>query len=92
MAGTHYYFNVMNKDAIIFWGSLFVWWIVLSIVIISMAKSCTTNNNSPVERIHHNEIVTVVDSILDARFNSGCCEEVIDPHTRNGKVMLPVDY
>ena len=34
--------------------------------------------SSPVEEMYHRQLVTTIDSILDARFGSGCCEEVID--------------
>lgn len=33
------------------------------------------NTSSPVEEMYHRVLVTTLDSILDARFNTGCCEE-----------------
>ena len=36
------------------------------------------NTSSPVEEMYHKQLVTTLDSILDARFGSGCCEESID--------------
>lgn len=33
---------------------------------------------SPVEEMYHRQLVTTIDSILDARFGPGCCEEDID--------------
>lgn len=34
--------------------------------------------SSPVEEMYHRQLVVTLDSILDARFGPGCCEEVID--------------
>lgn len=34
--------------------------------------------SSPVEEMYHRQLVVTIDSILDARFSAGCCEEVID--------------
>ena len=34
--------------------------------------------SSPVEKMYHRQLVVTLDSILDARFGAGCCEEVID--------------
>lgn len=34
--------------------------------------------SSPVEEMYHRQLVTTIDSILDARFGPGCCEEDID--------------
>ena len=28
--------------------------------------------------MYHRQLVTTLDSILDARFDPGCCEEVVD--------------
>ena len=36
------------------------------------------NTSSPVEEMYRRVLVTTLDSILDARFNTGCCEEVTD--------------
>lgn len=55
------------------------------------------NISSPVEEMYHRQLVITLDSILDARFGSGCCEEVIDsddvsvPHTRFGDVLSPME-
>lgn len=68
----------MNKAGIIFWGSLFVWGIILAVIWSNIAKSCNNVNSSPVEEIYHRQLVITLDSILDARFGAGCCEEVID--------------
>lgn len=36
------------------------------------------NASSPVEEMYHKQLVVTLDSILDARFGAGCCEEVVD--------------
>lgn len=56
------------------------------------------NTSFPVEDMYHRVLVTTLDSILDARFGPGCCEEVIDsddvsvPHDSLGRVILPNNY
>ena len=51
--------------------------------------------STPVEEMYHKQLVVTLDSILDARFGAGCCEEVIDsddvtvPHDKFGRVILP---
>ena len=53
--------------------------------------------SSPVEEMYHRQLVVTLDSILDARFGAGCCEEVIDcddvsvPHTRFGDILTPME-
>lgn len=55
------------------------------------------NISSPVEEMYHRQLVVTLDSILDARFGPGCCEEVIDsddvsvPHTRFGDILSPME-
>ena len=39
--------------------------------------------SSPVEEMYHRQLVVTLDSILDARFGPGCCEEVIDTVNAN---------
>lgn len=49
----------------------------LSITVIAIvARLLTTNINisSPVEEMYHRQLVTTLDSILDARFGAGCCD------------------
>lgn len=36
------------------------------------------NTSSPVEEMYHRQLVVTLDSILDARFDGGCCKEDID--------------
>ena len=38
----------------------------------------TRQTSSPVEEMYHRQLVVTLDSILDARVGSGCCEEDID--------------
>ncbi len=53
--------------------------------------------SSPVEEMYHRQLVVTLDSILDARFGSGCYEEVIDSdditvtHNRFGRVLAPIE-
>ena len=55
------------------------------------------NISFPVEEMYHKQLVVTLDSILDARFGPGCCEEVIDsddvsiPHERFGRVLVPME-
>lgn len=52
----------------------------------------------PVEEMYHRVLVTTIDSVLDARFNTGCCEEVIDSDNINvaqdtdGNILLPFNH
>ena len=53
--------------------------------------------SSPVEEMYHRQLVVTLDSILDARFGPGCCEEDINTvntntfHTRFGGNLSPMD-
>ena len=53
--------------------------------------------SSPVEEMYHRQLVTTIDSILDARFGSGCYEEDIDTvnantfRTRFGDILSPME-
>ena len=55
------------------------------------------NISSPVEEMYHRQLVVTLDSILDARFDPGCCEEVVDSNdvtitqTRFSDSLLPMD-
>ena len=39
--------------------------------------------SSPVEEMYHRQLVTTIDSILDARFGDCCCEEYTDTVSAN---------
>ena len=41
------------------------------------------NTSSPVEEMYHRQLVVTLDSILDARFGTGCCEEDTDTINAN---------
>lgn len=41
------------------------------------------NTSSPVEEMYHRQLVVTLDSILDARFGAGCCEEDTDTINAN---------
>ena len=55
------------------------------------------NISSPVEEMYHRQLVITLDSILDARFSTGYCKEVIDsndvsvPNTRFGDILSPTN-
>lgn len=52
--------------------------VVLFFMFCSYFGSIKGITSSPVEEMYHRQLVTTLDSILDARFGAGCCEEVID--------------
>ena len=71
--------------------------IVIGIVIYTNVQS-NKNANSPVEEMYHRQLVVTLDSILDARFGTSCCEKVINsnnnvsvPNTRFGDILSPMD-
>lgn len=68
----------MNTNKYIFWCSC--WIIILTgIVSIFIVKNVEYQvTSSPVEDMYHKQLVVTLDSILDSRFGTGCCEEVID--------------
>ena len=57
----------------------------------------TKNTSSPVEEMYHRQLVVTLDSILDARFGAGCCEQDIDTvnantfNSRFGGNLSPMD-
>lgn len=87
----------MNTNTYIFWCSCWI------IIIIGVASTFIVKNveyqvtSSPVEGMYHRQLVTTIDSILDARFGAGCCEEDIDTISANtfcthfGGNLLPID-
>lgn len=50
--------------------------IVVSTILIT--KLVIKESSSPVEEMYHKQLVTTIDSILNARFDPGYCEEVVD--------------
>ena len=69
-AGTLYYFIVMRNN-------IFTYCIIVSATIL-ITNFVMEKSSTPVEEIYHRQLVTTIDSILDARFDPGCCEEAID--------------
>ena len=66
-----------------------------SLVVYNIAKD--NENKTPVEDMYHRQLVVTLDSIFDARFGAGCCEEDIDTinantfRTRFGGNLSPID-
>ena len=69
-AGTLYYFYIMRTN-------IFIYCIIVAATIL-ITKLVIKEFNSPVEDMYHRQLVTTLDSILDARFGYGCCKEVVD--------------
>ena len=70
MAGTLYYFYIMRNN-------IFTYCIIIAATIL-ITKLVIEESSAPVEDIYHKQLVITFDSILDARFNPGCYEEVVD--------------
>ena len=85
----------MNTNKYILWCSCWITILIgiISILIVEHVEHQVTS--SPVEEMYHRQLVTTIDSILDARFSAGCCEEVIDSddisvtHNRFGRILIP---
>jgi hypothetical protein len=96
-AGTLNFINDMNTNKYILWCSCWITILIgiVSILIVEHVEHQVTS--SPVEEMYHRQLVVTLDSILDARFGAGCCEEDIDTvnantfHTRFGSNILPMD-
>ena len=69
-AGTLYYFIVMRNN-------IFTYCIIVAATIL-ITKLVIKESSSPVEEMYHRQLVTTIDSILDARFGLSYCEEVVD--------------
>ena len=69
-AGTLYYFIVMKNN-------VFTYCIIVAVTVL-ITKLVIEESSSPVEEMYHRQLVTTIDSILDARFGPGYCEENID--------------
>jgi hypothetical protein len=88
-AGTHYYFIIMRSNT-------FTYCIIVAVTIL-ITKFVIEESSSPVEEMYHRQLVVTLDSILDARFSPGCCEEVIDSddvsvsHTRFNGMLSPME-
>jgi hypothetical protein len=77
-AGTLNFINNMNTNKYILWCSCCIT-IIIGVVSMLIVKHIELQvTSSPVEEMYHRQLVVTLDSILDARFGPGCCEEVID--------------
>lgn len=87
----------MNTNKYILWCSCWITILIgiVSILIVEHIEHQVTS--SPVEEMYHRQLVVTLDSILDARFGAGCCEEDIDTvnantfHTHFSSMILPMD-
>lgn len=73
----------MNTNKYIVWcfACITIFIGIISILIVKHIEYQVTS--TPVEEMYHRQLVTTVDSILDARFGVGCCEEAIDTISAN---------
>ena len=87
----------MNTNKYILWCSACIVICIGIMTIILDVDIHRNNTSSPVEEMYHRQLVVTLDSILDARFGAGCCEEDIDTisantfHTRFGGNLSPMD-
>ena len=90
--------NKFDKEEIV--GMIFVSLAVLFAMCLGILRYnifYKDNISSPVEDMYHRQLVVTLDSILDVRFGTGCCEEVIDSddvsvhHTQVGDILSPTD-
>ena len=92
-AGTLNFINDMKTIAYII--LIFIAVICAHIFIKSTVRIAVTS--SPVEEMYHKQLVVTLDSILDTRFGTGCCEEAIDSnnisvtHTRFNGILSPME-
>ena len=87
----------MNPNKYILWCSCLIT-ILIGIVSILIVKHVEYQvTSSPVEEMYHRQLVVTLDSILDARFGAGCCEQDIDTvnantfNSRFGGNLSPMD-
>ena len=73
----------MNTNKYVLWCSCWITILIgiISILIIKHVEHQVTS--SPVEEMYHKQLVTTIDSILDARFSHGYCKENIDTINAN---------
>ena len=84
-AGTLNFIKDMNTNKYILWCSCCIV-VLIGIIAILIVKHVEHQvTSSPVEEMYHRQLVVTLDSILDARFGSGCCEEDIDNVNANTK-------
>lgn len=77
-------------------NNIFTYCIIVAATIF-VTKFVIEESSAPVEDMYHRQLVTTLDSILDARFDPGCCEEVVDSNdvtiiqTEFSDSLLPID-
>ena len=77
-------------------SNTFTYCIIVAVTIL-ITKLVIEESSSPVEEMYHRQLVVTLDSILDAKFSSGWCKEVIDsndvsvPYTRFSDILSPTD-
>ena len=77
-------------------NNIFTYCIIVAATIL-ITKLVIKESSSPVEEMYHKQLVITLDSILDARFDPGCCEEVVDSddvtitQTRFSDSLSPID-
>jgi len=82
-AGTLNFIKDMNTNKYILWCSCCIV-ILIGIIAILIVKHVEYQvTSSPVEEMYHRQLVVTLDSILDARFGAGCCEQDIDTVNAN---------
>ena len=74
-AGTLYYFIVMRNN-------VFTYCIIVAVTVL-ITKLVIEESSSPVEEMYHRQLVTTIDSILDARFGPDYYKEVTDTINAN---------
>ena len=68
----------MNKDKLLYWGSLVAACIAILIGSIAIAKHNRSLQSSPVEETYHRQLVITLDSVLDAHLNAATLKELKD--------------
>ena len=74
----------------------FTYCIIVAATIL-ITKLVIEKSSAPVEEMYHRQLVTTLDSILDARFGPSYCKEVIDSdsvsvhHTQFSNILSPTD-
>ena len=77
-------------------NNIFTYCIIVAATIL-ITKLVIEKSSAPVEEMYHRQLVITIDSILDARFDPGCCEEVVDSddvtitQTRFSDSLSPMD-
>lgn len=63
-------------------SNIFTYCIIVAATIL-ITKLVIKESSAPVEEMYYRQLVTTIDSILNARFCHGCCKEVIDSINAN---------